>query len=196
MLKRIFDIIMSFFGLILLAPLFLFIAIWIKTDSHGSIFYRQTRVGLNGINFKIFKFRTMYQDVDKQGCSLTVGNDVRITQSGKFLRRYKFDELAQLINVFFGTMSLVGPRPEVPEYMRHYSPESRTKILSIRPGITDLASLEFKDENTILGQSDDYHQTYISQIMPIKEKYYLDYVAHHNIFLDLKIIGKTLIEIW
>lgn len=196
MLKRLFDFTASFLGLILLSPLFLFIAIWIKRDSQGPVFYKQVRVGQFRKNFEIFKFRTMCQDADKKGESLTVGRDPRITNSGHFLRKYKIDELAQLINVVGGTMSLVGPRPEVPQYMDLYSDESRTKILSVKPGITDRASLEFKDENELLGKSDDHHKTYVEQIMPIKEKFYIAYANEHNLLLDLKIIFRTLIDIW
>ncbi len=196
MIKRLFDLALSTFGLIILSPLFIMLAIWIKRDSKGEVFYRQIRVGKNGKNFSIYKFRTMCQNADQKGSSLTVGNDARITKSGAFLRKYKMDELAQLINTLIGNMSLVGPRPEVPFYMDKYSPEIREKILSVKPGITDLASLEFKDENTILGESDDYEHTYIHQIMPIKQKFYLDYVANQSLLLDIKIILKTIKEVW
>ncbi len=196
MLKRFFDIVMSFVGLAFLSPFFLFIALWIKADSRGSIFYKQIRVGLRGKNFKIYKFRTMTQNADRQGGSLTVGKDNRITRSGVFLRKYKIDELSQLINVFFGDMSLVGPRPEVPEYIEYYSIEARNIILSVRPGITDFASINFKNENETLAKSSNPQESYITEIMPIKEKYYLNYVEQQTFFLDLKIIFFTIVAIF
>ena len=196
MLKRFFDIVMSFIGLIFLSPFFLFIALWIKVDSKGSVFYKQIRVGLRGKNFKIYKFRTMTQNADRQGGSLTVGKDNRITRSGVFLRKYKIDELSQLINVFFGEMSLVGPRPEVPEYMEYYSIKAKNIILSVRPGITDFASINFKNENEILAKSSNPQESYITEIMPIKEKYYLNYVEQRTFFLDLKIIFLTILAVF
>lgn len=147
--KRLFDILSSGIGLILLSPLFLIIAVWIKLDSKGSIFYLQERIGKGGIPFRIYKFRTMVTDADKKGL-LTVGNrDPRVTCIGYYLRRYKLDELPQLINVFKGDMSIVGPRPEVPKYVRLYSASQR-EVLSVKPGITDLASIKFRNENEIL----------------------------------------------
>jgi len=181
-------------GLIALLPIFIVLSIWIRLDSKGSVFFRQTRIGLNGKPFKIHKFRTMYVDSEKKG-QLTIGRDVRITRIGHYLRKYKIDELPQLIDVFIGRMSIVGPRPEVDEFMSEYSNDVRQKILSVRPGITDLASIEMVDENEIIGKYPDPHRAYIDIIMPIKEKYYLDYVRNNNLILDIKIIFLTLKKI-
>ena len=191
MIKKAFDLSASFVGLILLSPLFLFVAIWIKSDSKGPVFFRQERVGLNGVNFKIHKFRTMRVLAESEG-RLTVGLDSRITQSGYFLRKYKIDELPQLIDVFFGKMSLVGPRPEVLEFIDLYPEDIKNRVLSVKPGITDMASIEMSNENDILGKYDDARQAYIDIILPIKQKHYLAYVDKHNIWLDLKIILLTL----
>ena len=192
--KRLFDIIASGIGLVLLSPIFAFIAIWIKKDSEGPVFYRQIRVGLHGENFKIHKFRSMRTDADKLG-QLTIGNDDRITKSGRFLRKYKLDELAQLIDVFTGTMSLVGPRPEVPEFMDLYPEEERKLILSVKPGITDRASIEMVDENDILGQYEDPRQAYIDIIMPMKAKYYIEYAQNYSLLGDIKLILQTILKI-
>jgi len=190
MIKRLFDLFFSFFGLILLTPLFILIALWIKLDSKGSIFFRQERVGLEGVIFKIHKFRTMESSSENQ-VRLTIGNDSRITKSGQFLRKYKIDELPQLIDVFIGKMSLVGPRPEVSEFIEEYPLEIKDKILSIRPGITDMASIRMVNENDILGKYKNPRQAYIDVVLPIKQKHCLDYVNNHNIWLDLKIIFLT-----
>ena len=191
MIKRIFDFVASFFGLILLSLLFLFIALWIKLDSKGPVFFRQQRVGLKGGVFKIHKFRTMKESSEDQG-RLTIGDDDRITQSGQFLRKFKFDELPQLIDVFIGKMSLVGPRPEVQEFIDIYPVDIKNKILSIKPGITDMASIEMANENDILGKYKNPKQAYIDIILPMKQKHYLNYVDNHNIWLDIKIIFLTL----
>jgi len=191
MIKRIFDFVASFFGLILLSLLFLFIALWIKLDSKGPVFFRQQRVGLKGGVFKIHKFRTMKESSEDQG-RLTIGDDDRITQSGQFLRKFKFDELPQLIDVFIGRMSLVGPRPEVQEFIDIYPVDIKNKILSIKPGITDMASIEMANENDILGKYKNPKQAYIDIILPMKQKHYLNYVDNHNIWLDIKIIFLTL----
>lgn len=193
-IKRLFDIMASGAGLALLSPIFMIIAIWIKKDSVGSVFYRQIRVGLHGEDFKIHKFRTMRTDADKSG-QLTIGNDSRVTQSGKFLRKYKLDELAQLIDVFIGKMSLVGPRPEVPEFMNLYPRDQRELILSVKPGITDKASIEMVDENEILGKYEDPRQAYIDIIMPMKAKYYMEYAQHYSVAGDLKLIFQTILKI-
>jgi len=192
--KRTFDLVASGIGIILLSPLFFYIAIRIKRDSKGPVFFRQIRVGKNGQNFKIHKFRSMYLDSEVGG-KLTIGADDRITPSGHFIRKYKLDELPQLIDVFLGKMSLVGPRPEVPEFMNLYSQENQRIILSVRPGITDKASIEMVDENEILGKYDDPKQAYIDIIMPMKAKYYKEYVRDHNIFGDIKIILLTIKKI-
>ena len=191
MLKRIFDIFFASFGLIIISPLLLLIAIWIKLDSPGPIFFRQERVGQFGISFRIHKFRTMVTDAEKRGMQLTVGKDNRITRSGCFLRHYKLDELPQLIDVLVGNMSLVGPRPEVPKYVACYPDNIRDLVLSVKPGITDLASIEFREENKILGLSTNPEKTYINEILPIKLKYYIQYTQKNNIFLDLLIIIRT-----
>ncbi len=192
--KRIFDLFFATLGLVLLSPLFALVAIWIKLDSPGPVFFRQVRVGRFGKPFKIYKFRTMYVDSERKG-QLTVGEDPRITKAGKFLRKYKIDELPQLINVVKGEMSLVGPRPEVPRYVEHYPPHLRDLILSVPPGITDYASIMFKDENQILAKAQDPEKVYIEQILPIKLEYYKRYVTERSLFLDIKLILLTLKEI-
>lgn len=194
MIKRIFDIVCSFTGLILLAPFLLIIALWIKKDSKGPVFFRQERVGLNGKTFRIHKFRSMYQDSEQES-RLTIGKDSRITPSGHFIRKYKLDELAQLIDVFRGKMSLVGPRPEVPEFMFLYPKEEQEIILSVRPGITDKASIEMVDENKILSQYPDPAKAYIDIIMPIKAKHYIEYVEQRSLVGDIKIIIQTILKI-
>lgn len=189
--KRLFDWLASSVGLILLSPLLALISIWIKFDSRGSIFFRQQRVGLGGKTFKIHKFRTMVSDAERQGLQITVGADARVTQSGLWLRKYKLDELPQLLDVWLGHMSLVGPRPEVPRYVACYPANVRDIVLSVRPGITDRASIEYKDENLILGQSNDPDKTYISEVLPIKLRYYLNYVNNRTFLDDIKIILDT-----
>lgn len=193
--KRLFDVIASGIGLVLLSPIFLIISIWIKKDSEGPVFYRQTRVGKDGVLFRIHKFRTMRIDADKSG-QLTIGHDRRITNSGAFLRKYKLDELAQLIDVFIGSMSLVGPRPEVPEFMNLYASEDRKLILSVKPGITDKASIEMVDENEILGKYDDPRQAYVDVIMPMKARYYIEYAQGHTFFGDVKLIFQTIFKVF
>jgi len=191
MVKRTIDILASFFGLISLCILFLFIALWIKLDSNGPIFFKQQRVGLRGRMFKIHKFRTMKIFSENQG-RLTIGDDDRVTQSGRFLRKYKIDELPQLIDVFIGSMSLVGPRPEVQEFIDIYPVDVKNKILSIKPGITDIASIEMLDENYILGKYKNPQQAYVDIILPKKQKYYLYYVDNQSIWFDIKIMFLTL----
>jgi len=190
--KRLFDLFFSTIGLLLLLPLFLFLAIWIKIDSPGPVFFRQTRVGRFSQPFQIYKFRTMCSDAESKGRQITVGNDPHITRSGRFLRRYKLDELPQLINVIKGEMSLVGPRPEVPRYVALYPEQLREKVLSVPPGITDYASIEYKDENDILGRADDPDKAYIEQVMPVKLKYYERYVSERSLWVDFKLILATL----
>lgn len=192
MSKRLFDLFFASLGLVLLSPLFLLIALWIKWDSPGSIFFRQERIGQYGKTFRIHKFRTMVTDAESKGMQITVGKDSRITRCGAFLRRYKLDELPQLIDVVIGTMSLVGPRPEVPKYVAYYPENARNTILSVKPGITDLASIEFKDENTLLGKSTNPEETYVTEILPQKLNYCLEYVQKRTLLLDFKIIMHTL----
>ena len=195
MVKRVFDFLCSALGVILLSPCFFIIAIWIKVDSAGPIFFVQKRVGRNGKPFGVYKFRTMIADAESKGLKITVGKDPRITSSGHFLRRTKLDELAQLFNVLGGSMSLVGPRPEVQEYIDAYPEDIKKIVLSVKPGITDYASIEFKDENTLLENSIDPSKTYIEEILPVKQKYYLKYVEDQSFFLDIKIIFKTIFVI-
>jgi len=189
--KRIFDFVLSLAGLIILSPFFIIISILIRKDGKGSIFFKQKRVGKNSKEFLIYKFRTMVPDAERLGTQITIGKDNRITRVGAFLRKYKLDELPQLINVLVGEMSLVGPRPEVPRYVNMYSEEQR-KVLLVRPGITDLASIRYKDENDLLGNVEDPEQFYINTIMPDKLKLNLEYIEKSNIFLDLFIILKTI----
>jgi len=195
MLKRFFDIFVSGIGILLLFPLFLLIALFIKLDSRGPIFFRQERVGMFGKKFQIHKFRTMEIESEGNSLQITVGLDRRITRFGFLLRKYKLDELAQLIDVFTGDMSLVGPRPEVPRYVEHYSPEVRAIVQSVRPGITDWASIKFKDENQILASASDPHSTYINEVMPIKIRYYVDYVREHSVLGDIRIIIATFLAL-
>jgi lipopolysaccharide/colanic/teichoic acid biosynthesis glycosyltransferase len=190
--KRFTDIVASALGLLFLALPFAAMAAWIKLDSRGPVFFRQVRVGRFGVGFRIFKFRTMQIDAERTGMQLTVGADVRITRVGVFLRRYKLDELPQLLNVLTGDMSMVGPRPEVPRYVATYPPEVRDIVLSVRPGITDLASIAFRNENQLLSKSVDPERTYVEEIIPIKLRYYLEYVSNRSAMLDLKIALLTL----
>ncbi|EKQ55557.1 MULTISPECIES: sugar transferase [unclassified Clostridium] len=191
--KRIFDLICSTLGLIVLSPVLIAIAIKIKTDSDGPVFFKQVRVGEKNREFKILKFRTMVVDAEKLGRQITVGNDSRITKIGAFLRKYKLDELPQLINVFKGDMSLVGPRPEVPKYVKLYNEEQR-KVLEVKPGITDLASIRYRDENDLLGKVENPDEFYINTIMPDKLALNLEYISKNNVFFDIYIIFKTIIK--
>jgi len=191
-MKRLFDFIASFYGLILLSPIFVLVALWIKIDSRGSIFFRQERVGFQGSLFRIHKFRTMVLDAEKKGKQITVGADSRITTVGSFLRKYKLDELPQLIDVFVGDMSLVGPRPEVPRYIDCYSDDEKHDVLSVKPGITDNASIEFRDENELLAGSKDPEAVYINEVLPKKIALYRKYVKERSFFGDVSIIFKTI----
>lgn len=190
-MKRLFDIIASGLGLIVLSPLFFILAIWIKCDSKGPVFYRQVRVGRNNKDFRIFKFRTMWVGSDKGSLVTIGGHDPRITRSGYFIRKFKFDELPQLINVFVGEMSLVGPRPEVRHYVDYWTSE-QMRVLDIRPGITDPASIKFRNENELMAQAEDPERYYIEVIMQEKLKIYLDYVENHSFWGDIILIFKTL----
>ncbi|AGX45085.1 sugar transferase [Clostridium saccharobutylicum] len=192
-IKRIFDIICSGLGLIVLSLVFLVIALRIKTGSDGPIFFKQIRVGEKGKEFEILKFRTMVVDAEKLGRQITVGNDSRITKIGAFLRKYKLDELPQLINVFKGDMSLVGPRPEVPRYVKMYNEEQR-KVLEVKPGITDLASIRYRDENELLGKAENPDEFYINTIMPDKLALNVEYIKKSNVFFDIYIIIQTIIK--
>lgn len=192
MTKRLFDWLASGLGLMLLAPLLVVLAVWIKLDSPGPVFFRQERVGLAGKLFRIHKFRTMVTDAERRGLQITVGADARVTRVGQWLRKYKLDELPQLLDVWLGHMSLVGPRPEVPRYVSCYPADVRDVVLSVRPGITDRASIEFKDENEILGRAADPSEAYIHEILPIKQGYYLEYVRNQSLLGDVRLIFRTL----
>lgn len=192
MLKRLFDVFSSALGLLVLSPVFLIIALAIRVDSKGPIYFRQQRVGRFGTLFLIHKFRTMVTDAEALGMQITVGADPRVTRVGKVLRKYKLDELPQLIDVFAGSMSLVGPRPEVPRYVAYYPKEVRECVLSVRPGITDRASIEFMGENEILGRAVDPHAAYVNEVLPVKLQYYQDYVKTRTFFGDVRIIYDTL----
>lgn len=191
MSKRLFDIAAALAGLLLLAPLFVLVALRIKLDSPGPVFFRQQRVGHHGKLFSIYKFRTMTV-VTAETAQLTVGRDSRITRAGQFLRHYKLDELPQLINVLQGAMSLVGPRPEVPRYVACYPPEVRVIVLSVAPGITDWASILYREESAILGRAADPERAYLETILPAKLEYYVRYVRERNFWSDLRIIFSTL----
>ena len=193
MLKRIFDTTLSLFGLIILLPFMLIIAIFIKLDSKGPVFFKQVRVTKNGREFKIFKYRTMRVGSDKYS-QITVGKDNRITGIGSFLRKYKLDEIPQLINVLIGDMSLVGPRPEVPKYVVLYTDEQK-ESLKVRAGITDYASIEFSDENDLLASEKDPEKAYIEKIMPKKIELNKKYLSEISVLTDIKIILLTIKKI-
>lgn len=189
-MKRLFDVSLSIIGIILLSPFYIVVSLLIVLDSEGGIIYKQERVGLNGSIFKVFKFRTMRPDSFSKG-ALTVGSrDPRITPIGYYLRKYKFDELPQLFNVLFGDMSFVGPRPEVKKYTDLYNDEQK-KVLSVPPGITDYASIKFRNENDLLSESDEPERLYIDEIMPEKLALNMKYINDNNIFKDIKIIFST-----
>jgi lipopolysaccharide/colanic/teichoic acid biosynthesis glycosyltransferase len=190
-MKRLFDIIASGCGLLLLSPLLLCIAIWIKLDSEGPVFFRQVRVGRYNKDFRIFKFRSMRVGSDKGSLVTIGGRDPRITRSGYFIRKFKIDELPQLINVFIGDMSLVGPRPEVRHYVNYWTPE-QLHVLDVRPGITDPASIKYRNENELLEKADDPEKFYIEVIMQEKILLYLQYVRNASFLYDIKLIFNTL----
>lgn len=193
-LKRTFDIFASFFGLLVLSPILIVIALLILLTSSGGVFFKQVRVGRKGKEFRIFKFRTMVKDAESKGMQITVGNDSRVTTIGKFLRKCKLDELPQLINVLLGQMSFVGYRPEVPKYVAMYTDYQRN-ILRIRPGITDLASIEYRDENEVLEQSDNPEDTYVNDVMQKKLALNIRYMQEMGFWYDLKLIFKTFLAI-
>ena len=192
MLKRLFDLVIAAFALTLLAPLLLAVALWIKLDSPGPVFFRQERVGKGGRLFRIHKLRTMRVNGLAQGPAITVHDDPRITRCGRLLRHYRIDELPQLIDVVLGRMSLVGPRPEVPRFVALYPPALREQVLSVRPGITDPAALEFADEAELLAQAGDAERTYVEDILPRKLQRQLEYVRRASLASDLAVIGRTL----
>ena len=189
-MKRLFDIIASGLGLIVLSPLFAVLAVWIKADSKGPVFYRQTRVGRNNKDFRLYKFRSMRPDSDKLGLITVGGHDPRVTRSGYYIRKYKLDEFPQLINVFIGDMSLVGPRPEVRKYVDMYTPE-QMHVLDVRPGITSLASIRYRNENDILAAAENPDRCYTERVMPEKLAIDLEYVSKANLWTDIKLIFGT-----
>ena len=194
-MKRLFDILISVIGLLFLLPLFTIIGLTVALTSKGGAFYKQTRVGKGNIDFDMLKFRTMYIDSDKGGNLITVGNrDSRITKTGYFLRKYKIDELPQLWNVLVGDMSLVGPRPEVRKYVDMYNSE-QLNVLSVKPGITDRASIEYSNENELLGNAEDPEKEYIENVMPAKLEMNLAYIKEKHLFSDIKIIIQTIVKI-
>jgi lipopolysaccharide/colanic/teichoic acid biosynthesis glycosyltransferase len=192
--KRLFDIVASAIGLLVLWPVFLVIAVLIKLEDGGPVFYRQERIGYKGRPFRIWKFRTMVVNADKLGKPLTVGRDPRITRVGYWLRKFKLDELPQLLNVLLGEMSLVGPRPEVPQYVALYAPEQR-KVLDLVPGITDPASIKFANEAELLAEASDPEKFYIEHIMPTKIRLNMEYASHATLWSDIVVILKTLVRI-
>ena len=193
-LKRAMDIAISGCALLVIWPVLLLIALAIKIDDPGPVFYRQVRVGKDGKEFRIYKFRTMIVDADKKGLAITVGRDNRITRMGRLLRKTKLDELAQLINVFTGEMSFVGPRPEVPKYVNMYTPYQR-QVLLVRPGITDYASIAYRNENDMLEGADDPERMYIDVIMPDKIELNMKYLREISPLADIRLIFSTIIAV-
>lgn len=189
-----FDIVASGLGLIVLSPLFLLISLWVKLDSKGPVFYKQMRVGRYNKDFILFKFRSMRVGSDKKGLITVGGRDPRVTRSGYYIRKYKLDELPQLINVFIGDMSLVGPRPEVRKYVDLYTPE-QMHVLDVRPGITDMASITYRNENELLEKVNNPEQYYRDVIMQDKLRINLEYVRKQSFLYDIKLIFKTFVEI-
>ena len=189
-MKRLFDIVASGLGLLFLSPFLILIAIWIKLDSSGPIFYRQVRVGQHNKDFRIFKFRSMRMGADKGSLVTIGGRDPRVTRSGYYIRKFKIDELPQLINVFLGDMSLVGPRPEVRHYVNYWTPE-QMHVLDVRPGITDPASIKFRNENELMEKAEDPEKYYIEVIMQEKIRLYLEYVHNASFWYDIKLIFLT-----
>lgn len=193
-IKRIFDIIVSFVALVIALPFLLIIALAIKLDSKGSVFYRQERITTYGRIFRIFKFRTMVTNADKIGTLVTVSNDSRITRVGHFLRKYRLDEIPQLINILIGDMSFVGTRPEVKKYVDAYTPEMKATLL-MRAGVTSLACIHYKDEEKLLNDSENADETYINQILPAKMKYNLEYIEKFSFWYDIKLMFMTVFAV-
>lgn len=190
--KRIFDLALALLGLAIAAPFLILIAIAVRIDSRGPAIFKQIRVGMKGHHFSILKFRTMVQDAEKTGTQITAGRDTRITRLGNLLRRFKIDELPQLVNVVRGEMSVVGPRPEVPLYVGYYPDDVRREVLSVRPGMTDLASLEYYDEAALLRGAEDHTSVYVNKILPEKLKWQQRYVRERSLGLDVQIIARTI----
>jgi len=195
MLKRGFDVVSSLIGIILLLPFLLILWICIQLESSGGGFYRQIRVGKNGIDFRLWKFRTMQTGADKKGLLTIGGRDSRVTRIGYYLRKYKLDELPQLINVLVGDMSIVGPRPEVRKYVNLYTSD-QLRVLSVKPGITDYASIEYSNENELLAQSENPERTYIEEVLPAKLELNMRYIHSMNLKTDIQIILRTIKKIW
>ena len=193
-LKRLMDVVISGGALLVIWPVLLLIALAIRIDDPGPVFYRQVRVGKDGKEFRIYKFRTMVVDADKKGLAITVGRDNRITRVGRILRKTKLDELAQLINVFTGEMSFVGPRPEVPKYVNLYTPYQR-QVLLVRPGITDYASIAYRNENDLLEGAEDPERMYIETIMPDKIELNMKYLHEISPLADIRLIISTIIAV-
>lgn len=193
MAKRLFDLLGASLALVLLAPVLLFVALWVKLDSNGPVFYRQERVGRHGVPFRIHKFRTMRHAAG--GLPLTVGADPRITRAGAFLRRTRLDELPQFIDVLLGRMSLVGPRPEVPRYVAHYPPALRERALAVRPGLTDPASLAYIDEASLLAAAVDPEREYIERILPAKVARAAAYAESATLLSDVAVLWRTLLTL-
>lgn len=193
-LKRIFDIIVSFIMLIILLPVFIFLGIAIKIDSKGPVFFRQERITQYGKTFKIFKFRTMVNNAEKLGTQVTVGNDARITKVGKFIRDCRLDEIAQLLNILTGDMTFVGTRPEVKKYVNHYTKEMMATLL-LPAGITSLASIYYKDEAKLLDKSNSPDKTYVEEVLPGKMKYNLQSIREFNFFEDIKTMIRTVVAV-
>lgn len=195
MIKRLFDIYFSALGLVILFPLFVLIALLIKSNSSGPVFFRQIRMGQGFRQFRIYKFRTMVVDAEQKGAQVSSGGDPRITSIGTVLRRYKLDELPQLVNVLLGDMSLVGPRPEVPRYVDAFREEYR-EVLSVKPGITDFASLEYKDENELLRGVENPEEKYLNEILPAKIEFYRKYIREQGLVTDVILIIRTVVGIF
>lgn len=191
--KRLFDLFFSSLGLVVLSPLFLIVALWVKLDSPGPVFFRQIRVGRYEKPFRIYKFRTMVDDAEKRGSQITVRSDRRVTKAGAFLRKTKIDELPQLINVVKGEMSLVGPRPEVPKYVAHYPEEAKRIIFALRPGITDYAAIEYREESSLLQETENPEKRYVEEILPRKIELYERYARQRTLFIDFMLILKTIL---
>lgn len=196
MVKRLFDLVLSALALLVLAPLLLCLALWVMLDSPGGAFFRQTRMGRAGKPFRIYKFRTMCVGAEAFGPAITAQADARITRAGHWLRRTKLDELPQFLNVLIGDMSIVGPRPEVPRYVDLYPAAARSIVFSVRPGITDTASIKFRNESHLLGQGNDPERIYVEQILPVKLQHAVHYAGHHSLWGDLKIIAHTAAALW
>ena len=192
MAKRLFDLLFAIAALLLLSPLLLLLALAIRLDSPGPVFFRQERVGRLGVLFRIHKFRTMRVDAQAHGLAITVGQDARITRVGHWLRHYRLDELPQFVDVLLGRMSLVGPRPEVPRYVAHYPPALRARVLAVRPGITDPASLAHIDESALLAAAADPEREYIERILPAKLALQAAYAERATLRSDLGVLGRTL----